>query len=91
MLSYLIMCVCVCVWVCECVCTSCDVVWPTFISGTSAPAVDSESRQQGRHDEQVQLQEYQSNPATWRIDFITDGSYTAERWHYTRDKMWNQY
>ena len=51
--------VCVCVCVCERVCTSCDVVRPTFISGTSAPAVDSESRQQGRHDEQVQLQEYQ--------------------------------
>ena len=57
-------CACMCACVCVCVCTPCDAVRPTFISGTSAPADDSESRQQGRHDEQVQLQEYQSNPAT---------------------------
>jgi len=32
-----------------------------------------------------------ARPATWRIGFITAGSYTAARWHYARDKMWNQY
>jgi hypothetical protein len=50
--------------VCVCVCAR---VWRslTYICiKTSALAVDFYNRQQGRRDVQVQLQEYQSNPAT---------------------------
>jgi hypothetical protein len=65
------------VWKCVCA----RVCWSlTYICiKTSAPAVDFYNRQQGRRDEQVQLQEYQSNPATWAT-----GSYTVVRWHFVR-------